>query len=221
VQAVLEPYVAKSSVDPARGPVTIEYQLGIDDVMALHKDNARRLLRANLWKVGLTVLLLLAASVPVLMQTLNSDFMEVWGMVAILVPLWVFILVMQIKRRQQALRKHIEGGRNRQLHGTRRLTISESGVQEETPYTMSRSAWQVIEKIMTTPGHIYICVGNLTVYLVPASAFASDAAREGFISTASAFHAAVARGNCKKCGYDLLGNTSGRCPECGQNIGGG
>ncbi|MBN1342282.1 MAG: hypothetical protein JXQ73_06360 [Phycisphaerae bacterium] len=23
-------------------------------------------------------------------------------------------------------------------------------------------------------------------------------------------------GRCRKCGYDLTGNTSGRCPECGQ-----
>ena len=25
-------------------------------------------------------------------------------------------------------------------------------------------------------------------------------------------------GHCKKCGYDLTGNTSGRCPECGKGV---
>ena len=25
-------------------------------------------------------------------------------------------------------------------------------------------------------------------------------------------------GHCHKCGYDLTGNTSGRCPECGESI---
>jgi hypothetical protein len=25
-------------------------------------------------------------------------------------------------------------------------------------------------------------------------------------------------GHCKKCGYDLTGNESGRCPECGQPL---
>lgn len=26
-------------------------------------------------------------------------------------------------------------------------------------------------------------------------------------------------GNCHKCGYDLAGNVSGRCPECGASVG--
>lgn len=28
-------------------------------------------------------------------------------------------------------------------------------------------------------------------------------------------------GHCRKCGYDLTGNVSGRCPECGQTVAGG
>jgi len=28
----------------------------------------------------------------------------------------------------------------------------------------------------------------------------------------------AARGRCTKCGYDLTGNVSGRCPECGEPI---
>ena len=28
-------------------------------------------------------------------------------------------------------------------------------------------------------------------------------------------HRRIPPGHCKKCGYDLTGNTSGRCPECG------
>ena len=31
---------------------------------------------------------------------------------------------------------------------------------------------------------------------------------------------AVPPGRCRSCGYDLTGNTSGRCPECGTAIGG-
>ncbi len=30
-----------------------------------------------------------------------------------------------------------------------------------------------------------------------------------------------ARGQCQKCGYDLTGNVSGRCPECGEVVAGG
>jgi hypothetical protein len=29
------------------------------------------------------------------------------------------------------------------------------------------------------------------------------------------FAASVGRPRCRSCGYDLRGNTSGRCPECG------
>ncbi len=25
-------------------------------------------------------------------------------------------------------------------------------------------------------------------------------------------------GHCQKCGYDLTGNVSGRCPECGESV---
>ncbi len=28
-------------------------------------------------------------------------------------------------------------------------------------------------------------------------------------------------GHCQKCGYDLTGNVSGRCPECGEAVGQG
>lgn len=31
-------------------------------------------------------------------------------------------------------------------------------------------------------------------------------------------HRRIPPGHCKKCGYDLTGNTSGRCPECGKGV---
>ena len=214
--ALLEPVNDKKPPAPRPEPMTIEYQLGIDDVMALHVDNTRKSLKATLKKMGLSLLLVFAVSVPILIQTLDQQFIEVWVLFALCVPLWGFIVVRMFKKRQEALRKYIEDGRNRQLHGTRRLTISETGVREETPFTMSRSAWQVIEKVVALRDHIYICVGNLTVYTIPRSAFKSEDHRQKFLDTVKVFHSAVSRGNCRKCGYDLLGNTSGRCPECGK-----
>ena len=31
-------------------------------------------------------------------------------------------------------------------------------------------------------------------------------------------HRRIQPGHCKKCGYDLTGNVSGRCPECGRGV---
>ena len=200
------------------GSMTVEYQLGIDDVLALHASHTRLAIRANLKRIALTVLLALGVSIPILIQTLDSQFIEVWVLIALGVPVWIFIFVRALKKRQETLRKSIEQGRNRQLHGTRRLTISESGVVEETPFTMSRSAWQVIERVVATRDHVYIWVGNLTVYTIPKGAFSSEEHRRKFLDTVKTFHSAVARGDCVNCGYDLLGNASGRCPECGTAI---
>lgn len=32
------------------------------------------------------------------------------------------------------------------------------------------------------------------------------------------YHSRILLGHCRKCGYDLTGNVSGRCPECGKAI---
>ena len=32
------------------------------------------------------------------------------------------------------------------------------------------------------------------------------------------WHARHGRGHCRKCGYNLTGNVSGRCPECGKKV---
>ena len=50
------------------------------------------------------------------------------------------------------------------------------------------------------------------VYLSAAMAFASLGIREGLFRRPDA---GEAEARCRKCGYDLCGNVSGGCPECG------
>lgn len=207
-------------VESSPDPITIEYQPTADGLLAMQEDLRRssrvlgprksRIIVSSLFFVGFTLVMLL--------QLRGRQPLNVWVWMGVFFFIWGALLLRLRKKRQSVFHKLIAEGQNRHLYGTRRLTISREGVREESEFTSSNVAWEAIERVHVTPTYVFIYVGNLGGYSIPMSAFESDDLRRRFVTALSAFHTAFARGLCKKCGYDLVGNVSGRCPECGQLI---
>ncbi len=116
------------------------------------------------------------------------------------------------------LRQMLSEGRNEMVYKRRRMTISPDGmrIDHEAGYSFVR--WFVIEKVVGSADAIYIYASSVSAHSIPKRAFESGYAFDHFSSRAAAWHRAAIPGRCVRCGYDLAGNVSGVCPECGDSI---
>ncbi len=61
---------------------------------------------------------------------------------------------------------------------------------------------------------VVACVGGTVLSLLGILVATARSFRQGMVEAETAHRAA--RGRCMRCGYRLIGNTSGVCPECGR-----
>lgn len=113
-----------------------------------------------------------------------------------------------------------------------RLCVSDAGVLFDWPHFESLLRWVMYYEVMVLPSFVAVmCVSDGTA-VIPNTCFASDAAREDFITCVRGLIAANGataedrvRANlrdrsfpCPKCRYELRDNQTGACPECGLEL---
>ncbi|GMU32270.1 MAG: hypothetical protein AMXMBFR20_01430 [Planctomycetia bacterium] len=112
-------------------------------------------------------------------------------------------------------RRQLNEGANLNYFARQSLTLSKEGVSSVSSHSKSLVKWTGVERLATTPNHLFIYHTSASATIIPRRAFADSRAFDQFAAAAEWFHRAVCPGLCRKCGYDLLHNTSGKCPECG------
>ena len=74
-------------------------------------------------------------------------------------------------------------------------------------YLLSEGGWLAVDiELVVLPATFHVVLGGLQYYIVT-KAILSWAQRRR-----------IRPGHCLKCGYNLTGNVSGVCPECGERI---
>lgn len=77
--------------------------------------------------------------------------------------------------------KMINEGDNSSIYGMQSITLTDTGIEQESHTGESRTAWHAIERIDETEEYIYIYIGTMNAYLVPNRAFEDDAQRAEFL----------------------------------------
>lgn len=125
------------------------------------------------------------------------------------------------RRKRAALnqmRKQMSDGSNRSFLARQRITLSREGLRSECAFGSGVLKWEGIERVVRLPEYLFIYESSTLAHIVPRRAFADEKAFQHFAAAAERFHRAARPGPCRKCGYDLMGNTTGKCPECGTTI---
>lgn len=213
-----------AGVSNSSNPVCVEFDQSVDDLIAFnqyHIKNSKTLRPSNFrriltWFCFLFVTTFVAITAQG--QGHSSDLSSLAPWVLMFCIIWWLVFRSIRATSKKKMRQMLEEGENRNLAGRKRVTLTPVALVEKTPFSESSTKWVAIEKIVASSTHLFIYVGSTAAYIIPRSAFKSVEEFDEFRSAAIAFHTTIVPGRCKNCGYDLLGNTLGRCPECGQEI---
>lgn len=77
--------------------------------------------------------------------------------------------------------KMIDESDNSSIYGMQSITLTDTGVEQESNTGESKTSWNGIERIDETKEYIYIYIGAMNAYLVPNRAFDDDAQRAEFL----------------------------------------
>ena len=132
------------------------------------------------------------------------------------IPIWVCLRLFfasESRRRRRFLKLINEGDRH--LIGPRKVCISPEELHESSMFVEATTRWAAFEQVATTADYIYLSSGPTLMVAIPRRAFPDEETFRDFARTIQRYHRARTPGRCKQCGYDLTGNVSGKCPECG------
>ncbi|MCG8403591.1 MAG: YcxB family protein [Phycisphaerales bacterium] len=202
--------------------LNIEYELLMEDVIALNDHCAkasqtiRKGNRANLFWI--IVLVLFAILLPVIMTLMNSGerLLPWWIWLVLLVILWTYSFVKMRRNKNKFLENLYDEVQCDSLLGHRTVEISPVDISEISKYRRTIIQWPAVHRVASTSNHLFAYLTPASAFVVPKRAFEDESLFRHFADTAIAYHKAVSPGLCKKCGYNLTGNVSGRCPECGE-----
>lgn len=96
------------------------------------------------------------------------------------------------------------------------IELSEAGITVASPSEVDRQSWGKLAGIERTPELILLRISETIAEVIPIRFFTTAEEAEQFCKYAAA--RIPHRGRCRECGYDLKGNLSGSCPECGWRI---
>jgi hypothetical protein len=182
--------------------MTVEFEQAIDDMVTFHVHyfNKRMPVRRHL--LGILALVPLAFAVFLVLNVNQAGAPhQVDYMANLMLGLGIFFAVMwlysQLARRhliQRNLNKLLGPGRNLNLTGPRRITITPEFVISASPLTQSASRWLGIEKIETDGQNIYIFNSTMTAFIIPRRAFSSDVHYAEYLAQANEYLARHLRG---------------------------
>lgn len=201
--------------------ISIEYTLDENDVIALQdhyqKSSPERRRFNQFFLVVVALTLALGIAEVVLLWKGEEIAIDYGTWVVLFCVLFVYILGKH-RSAAQSVKRVLSRGQNRDLFSPQRLTMSGEGIQTSSPYQNSRISWGAVEKVFKTDEHVFMFLSAMSALIVPRTAFPTDADFDHFFTIADGHQRAASPGNCRKCGYDLHGNQSGACPECGTAI---
>jgi len=179
--------------------MTVEFEQEIQDMVTFHVHyfNKRMPVRRHLLGVLALVPLVMAALLyrergPLEPVSLLTYWML--GMGVFLAVMWLYSLLARRYLIERNLHKLLGPGRNLNLTGPRRITITPDFVISSSPLTQSASRWLGIEKIETDGQNIYIFNSTMTAFILPRRAFNSSQHYAEFLAQANDYLARHLRG---------------------------
>lgn len=212
--------------------------LGASHVWQLQMETKLR--QARQYKIAGAVLLLggltplIACTLPGQQAAwLRSGEHVPYGLVVAGIGAWLITMGTKVKK---ALDTYVESLGRRcndpleaYTQGRLHYEFSEAGIQSRSTHRTATAGWPMVNEVFTTPSFVMVSEFGPGAYLIPRSAFASDAAVTEFVARVRAIikergasvadriraHLTYHDVKCPKCAYDLKGSTGEACPECG------
>jgi len=172
----------------------VEYTPTVDDIIALHREHAKRTKGRQVGGVIMLIWLIIPLAIlgsPAVLPGppgQPKDWIALTGFTLALIGLILLvfrdpIMVVQIRRRARL-------GEFDRVCIPQKLVLSPEGVTHSSENGVALTLWKAIVKVRESEDHAFIYLSQVTAYVVPRYAFPNDAAFENFIDTARDYHRA-------------------------------
>ncbi len=191
------PLVAQLAVD-GEG-MTIEFEQTLDDILALQDFHVRQQARMSrqAWLVARVMVaalsVILAGGIYLTWPDGDDTMFIVFSgsLLALLFLVFYYSVYQRWNVRRWTI-KQFQQGRNLNLTGHRRITITPEFLIMASPLTQSACRWLGVEKILQDEYAIYVYVSTMNAHVLPRRAFNSDRHYQEFAAKAAEYLAASA-----------------------------
>ena len=165
-------------------PTKASYELFPDDLVALvefHQRTSPAARRQQMGCFGIAFVALLLFQVGVLLTTDKPRLqtaIDIWPLFLGPLLFALFALFVGPHLRwptRQLSRRLVSEGRNTGFYGQCELAIDTDGLTESRPSGSTIRNWSSVERIATTPTHMFVYTSGVEAFVVPRRAFATEA----------------------------------------------
>lgn len=159
----------------------VEFELGIDDVLAFSRYHERRspavrrarrlqqlILAIFAFLVFLAYGLVCALTASPETFLLDIRFMAGFGSV------WLLFLALSIAARHiqgRVFRRMLDEGKNKSTIGKHRLSVGQRGIMDLTAFSEQCTTWQGVERIADNEEYIFLYINAISAHVIPKCAF--------------------------------------------------
>jgi hypothetical protein len=165
----------------------VTYQLTRDDLVALiayHQQSSPAARKQAIGCVAVAFCAMMILPVGILLtrdKPVLETAMDIW-------PLWLGPILfgilaapyMRWQARQMSSRMLSEG-QNKGFYGQCELEVGTDALTEIRPSGSTVRNWSSVERLVTTPSHLFIYTGGIEAYVVPRRAFRGDSEFSEFV----------------------------------------
>ncbi|MEX1231431.1 MAG: YcxB family protein [Planctomycetaceae bacterium] len=166
--------------------MNVSYELLPDDFAAFiefHQQSSpvARRQRLGCFAIGLAALLVLPVGILLMTDKPRLEAaINIWPLLLGPILFAVFIVPYVRWRTRQMSRRLLTEGTNAGFYGACDLAIDSEGLTESRPSGSTSRKWTSVERIVTTPQHLFVYTSGIEAFVVPRRAFGTDSEFNAF-----------------------------------------
>ena len=163
------------------------YELTRDDLAAFIEFHHRTSPAARRQKIGCLAVAFCALMVLPARILLTADkplletAIDIWPLLLGPLLFAIFAAPYIRWRTRQMSHRLLSEGQNKQFYGRCELAASDDALTETRPSGSTIRNWTSVERIVTTPSHLFVYTSGIEAYVVPRRAFPSDSEFSAFV----------------------------------------
>jgi len=173
------------------------YELTRDDLAAFIEFHQRTSPAARRQKVGCLVAAFCALMIlptGILLTTdepIRETAMDIWPLLLGPILFAIFALPFIRWRTRQMSNRLLSEGQNKEFYGECELEAGDDALAESRPSGSTTRNWTSVERVVTTPSHLFVYTSGIEAYVVPRRAFQAASEFKLFVDRISE-HSGVA-----------------------------
>jgi hypothetical protein len=163
------------------------FELTPEDVLALwefHQRSSQTIRRQQIGCLAgaLAVLMFLPALILLTTKDFLSDTaLAIWPL--LIAPLLFLVTAMPYLRwrTRRMFVRLLSEGQNKEAYGHCELEVGVAGLTETRSSGSTSRNWSCVERIVSTPSHLFVYTSSIEAYIIPRRAFSTDSDFQAFI----------------------------------------